>query len=86
MNLRTFEFSTVTPHCGAEVHGLDLSQPLDERAVESIKTALAVHCVLFFRDQKMTPEQLKALGREFGKLHMQFERFRAAQYSCELSD
>ncbi len=70
MDLRACEFRKVTPHCGAEVHGIDLSQPLDERAVEAIKTALAAHCVLFFRDQKMTPEQQKALGREFGSLHI----------------
>jgi taurine dioxygenase len=70
MNLRSIDFRKVTPHCGAEVHGIDLSQPLDDEAVETFNTALAAHCVLFFRDQKMTPEQQKTLGREFGSLHI----------------
>ena len=64
------EFKKVTPYCGAEVHGLDLSQPLDEGMVETLNSALVEHCVLFFRDQKMTPQQLKALGRCFGDLHI----------------
>ena len=64
-----FESKKVTPHCGAEVRGLDLSQPLDEDSITALVTALAEHGVLFFRDQEMTPEQQKALGRHFGELH-----------------
>ena len=26
----SFELNALTPHMGAEIHGLDLSQPLDE--------------------------------------------------------
>ena len=63
------ELKKVTPHCGAEVHGIDLSQPLDQRAVDTLKTALAEHCVLFFRNQAMTHEQHKTMGRHFGELH-----------------
>ncbi len=70
MNPQSFEFRKVTPNCGAEVRGIDLSQPLDDGAVEAIKTALAEYCVLFFRDQKITPEQHKTLGRHFGELHI----------------
>ncbi len=70
MTQQTLELREVTPYCGAEVHGLDLSQPLDKGAVDALKTALAEHCVLFFRDQRMTPEQHKALGRHFGELHL----------------
>jgi len=40
MTQQTLELREVTPYCGAEVHGLDLSQPLDKGAVDALKTAL----------------------------------------------
>ena len=70
MAAQTIEFTKVTPCCGAEVRGIDLSQPLDARMIETLQTALAEHCVLFFHDQAMTPSQQKSLGRHFGKLHL----------------
>jgi len=70
MTAETLEFTKVTPYCGAEVRGIDLSQPLDARTVETLQTALAEHCVLFFRGQEMTPAQHKALGGHFGELHI----------------
>jgi taurine dioxygenase len=70
MKSQTPEFRKLTPHCGAEVQGIDLSQPLDERSTATLTTALAEHCVLFFRDQQLTPEQHKAMGRCFGELHI----------------
>ncbi|MDX1373946.1 MAG: TauD/TfdA family dioxygenase [Burkholderiales bacterium] len=60
----------LTPKCGAEVLGVDLSRPLDDAQVDALRSALAEHCVLFFRDQEMTPEQHKAFGRRFGELHL----------------
>ncbi len=64
------ELFKATPHCGAEVRGLDLAQPLDDTTRSALERALAEHCVLFFRDQSLTPEAQKALGRRFGKLHL----------------
>ena len=70
MTPQPLELRKLTPHCGAEVRGIDLSQPLEARAVAALERALAEHCVLFFRDQSMTAEQHKALGRLFGELHL----------------
>jgi len=70
MTPQGFELTKLTPHCGAEVRGVDLSQPLGERAAAELERALAEHCVLFFRGQSMTPVQHKALGRRFGELHL----------------
>ena len=67
---KEFELRKVTPHCGAEVEGLDLARPLDARTADALRQALAENCVLFFRGQTMTPEQHKALGRNFGELHL----------------
>lgn len=65
-----FELTKLTPLCGAELRGIDLAQPLEERDVKALEGALAEHCVLFFRDQAITPEQQKTLGRRFGELHL----------------
>jgi len=64
------ELRRTTPKCGAEVSGIDLSQPLDDACIAELRRALAEHGVLFFRDQRMTPEQQKAFGRRFGELHL----------------
>ena len=57
-----------TPVIGAEISGVDLSKPLDARTREDIHAALLKWRVLFFRDQELSNEALKAFGREFGPL------------------
>ena len=59
----------LTPHIGAEVQGLDLARPLDERTFKEVHAALIDNGVIFFRDQRLTPEEQKAFGRRFGELH-----------------
>ena len=68
--MKEFEINKFTPQCGAEVRGLDLSSPLSPFAVERLKVSLAEHCVLFFRNQVLTPSKLKLLGQAFGELHL----------------
>jgi alpha-ketoglutarate-dependent sulfate ester dioxygenase len=53
---------------GAEIAGLDLSQPLDEATVAEIYAALLQWKVVFFRDQVLDEEQQIAFGRNFGDL------------------
>jgi taurine dioxygenase len=68
-----FECITVdklTPVIGAEIGGVDLSQPLGNRALDEIHRALAENLVIFFRDQHLTPEQHLGFGRQFGDLHV----------------
>ncbi len=60
----------LTPRIGAEVHGIDLAQPLGNERFQQLHDALMRHQVLFFRDQEMTLDQHKALGRRFGELHI----------------
>lgn len=48
---------------GAEVHNLDLSQPLDDAAVDQLQRAFHQHSVLLFRQQQLTPaEQVRFTG------------------------
>ncbi|MED5574495.1 MAG: TauD/TfdA family dioxygenase, partial [Pseudomonadota bacterium] len=60
----------LSPVIGAEVSGVDLSQPLGNLLFQEIHDALIEHQVIFFRDQEMTLEQHKAFGRLFGALHV----------------
>lgn len=55
---------------GAEVTGIDFREPLDTEQQKSLTDALVEHQVLFFRDQDLTPDQHKAIGRYFGDLHV----------------
>jgi taurine dioxygenase len=53
---------------GAEISGIDASRPLAPEAVQGLRRALAEHCVIFLRDQELTPDQQKAFARHFGPL------------------
>jgi taurine dioxygenase len=53
---------------GAIVEGVDLSQELDDATIVEIRQALVDHLVIFFRGQRMTPEQHLAFARRFGTL------------------
>jgi taurine dioxygenase len=52
----------------AEIRGLDLSGPIDDRAFAAIEDAFNEHGVIFFRNQRITPEQQVAFTRRFGKI------------------
>ena len=62
---------------GAEIFGPDLSEDLSEEMVAAVRSALLEHCVIFFRDQKISDDDLARFGRQFGELaplppHRQF--------------
>ncbi len=60
----------ITPLIGAEIEGIDLSQPLDNASFSDLHQAWMRHQVLFFRDQQLDPTSLQALGRRLGTLHV----------------
>lgn len=60
----------VTACIGAEVEGVDLTQPLSSAVVSRIREALLEYQVLFFHDQKITQDQHVAFARYFGELSM----------------
>jgi len=53
---------------GAEIGGVDLSQPLDEETFAAIADAFFEHQVVVFRNQRLTPAQQVAFTRRFGEL------------------
>jgi len=54
------------PSLGAEIGGVDLSQPLDGATREALTRALADHLALVFREQTLTPSQYLAAASVFG--------------------
>ncbi|MBT6274871.1 MAG: hypothetical protein HOI95_12125, partial [Chromatiales bacterium] len=58
----------LAPTIGAEIHGVDLSAPLDDEVIAEIRRALVEHLVVFFRDQKLDIDTHKAFSRRFGEL------------------
>src|SRR4029079_9224010 len=53
---------------GAEISGVDASKPLASDTVAALRRALAEHCVIFLRDQELTPDAQEAVARHFGPL------------------
>jgi taurine dioxygenase len=64
---RTITVEKLTPTIGAEISGVDLRE-LSDQQFERIHDALMKHLVIFFRNQSLTPDQQKAVGRRFGKI------------------
>lgn len=53
---------------GAEITGVDLSAEVSADTLAAVRQALLDHCVIFFRDQVMTPAQQLAFARRFGSI------------------
>lgn len=66
----SFEVRPLPGPLGAEVLGLDLSQPLSEAAFGRLHRAHLDHHLLVFRDQRITPAQQVAFSRRFGPLQI----------------
>jgi len=53
-------------YIGAQIEGIDLSCPMDEPTFSSVRTALATYGVIFFREQRLTPDQHEVFTGHFG--------------------
>lgn len=59
----------LNPTIGAEIGGVDLTQPLTAQLRETLRALLLKHKVLFFRDQDITRDQQVAFALNFGELY-----------------
>ena len=66
----TLEVETLTPHIGAKVRGVDLSQPLTNEQARDVHQAWIDWKILVFPDQHLNRDQHKAFARRWGKLHV----------------
>ena len=66
MSYQKIDVRPIAGSLGAEVHGVDLSQQLDNQTTDEIHRAFLENLVIFFRDQDISPEQQVAFTRKFG--------------------
>jgi taurine dioxygenase len=64
----SFTIAPLTDHTGAEVTGLDFSEPIDSETRAALNRAFAEHHVLVMRDQHFGPDEFKAAAQLFGEL------------------
>lgn len=68
MSFEKIEVRPIAGALGAELHGVDLSSPLDDETFAEVTRAFHENLVVFFRDQRITPQQHVDFARRFGKL------------------
>jgi taurine dioxygenase len=61
------QVTKLTAHIGAEVHGVDLRNPIDEETRARLNAAVVDNVALVIRDQTFTPEQYLAAVALFGE-------------------
>ncbi len=66
-NSATISVTPMTLHIGAEISGVDLSQPIDAAMRGDIEDALVKWKVIFFRDQNLDHARHVAMARQFGQ-------------------
>jgi len=64
----TIRVTPLSPACGAEISGIDLSRPLAEHQVRAIKEAWNQHLVLVFRGQQVSQDDQLRFASYFGDL------------------
>jgi taurine dioxygenase len=61
-------FEKLSQHTGAEIRGIDLRQPLDRDVAKQIYDIFVEHCVILFRDQDLSQDELVRASANFGTL------------------
>ena len=67
----TIDPQPISGGLGAEIPDIDLAAERDDRVYSDIWGALAEHGVIFFRNQKLTPDEFVNFGERFGELQAQ---------------
>ena len=66
---RKLDCSALTPFMGAELHDIDLAEPVDEVQADTLRRALAEHTLLLVRGQNhLTAQQHITFSQTFGAL------------------
>lgn len=63
-----FEVHPLAGALGAELSGVDLTEPLESEVVDQLRQLLNEFEVVFFRDQDISPESQRRLASSFGPL------------------
>jgi taurine dioxygenase len=69
--MSSMKVEQVTARIGAEVSGIDVSQPLDDATIAAITEAFHQHSVLFFSGQRpLSPAEQASFARQFGEVEV----------------
>ncbi|OGA20807.1 MAG: taurine dioxygenase [Betaproteobacteria bacterium RIFCSPLOWO2_02_FULL_67_26] len=67
MTYRHIEVRRAAGALGAEIGGVNLAGPLGDETISEIRQSLLDHLVIFFRGQKLTPQEQLAFAQRFGQ-------------------
>jgi taurine dioxygenase len=70
MKNTSIRIDPLTGALGAVVHGVNLAEPMDDATFEQVNQAFLEHCVIFFRQQHLDPDQHKRFAARFGALNI----------------
>ena len=65
-NYQRITVRPINPVIGAEITGIDLCQDIDDETTSEIMSAILDNHVVFFPNQKITPDEQVAFARHFG--------------------
>jgi taurine dioxygenase len=68
------KITKLTDHTGAQVHGIDLREPIDGATKARLNKAFVEHSVLVVRDQQLSPQQLLDAVQLFGEVFPQQDK------------
>jgi len=69
VNIAGLTYTPLHPTIGAEVEGVDLSQPISDVVRDDLKAGLLKYKVLFFRDQNVDRRQHLDFAKRFGAIY-----------------
>ena len=70
MKFEHISLTPASPAVGAFVDGVQLSDQLSDATLAELRLAHAIHGVLFFRDQTLTPEQHIDFAEQIGEINV----------------
>ncbi|HEX3952037.1 MAG TPA: TauD/TfdA family dioxygenase [Stellaceae bacterium] len=77
----TMQVKPLTDLLGAEISGIDLTQPLDDATKKQLYKLFADNAVVVIRDQHFTPQQFAAAAELFGEIvPEQFLNYRLPEF------
>ena len=68
MEFRKIEVVPISGNIGALINGAQINA-LNDETFEEVYQAWLDHCVIFFRDQKITPREQIDFAQRFGEIH-----------------
>ncbi len=67
IDFKTIKVNPIAGALGAQIDNIDLSENLPDEIISEIYDALLAYQVIFFRDQKFSPDTQKAFAERIGK-------------------